>query len=210
MTLVVFAAGVLFGLWVGQEKVTELEQTTASLKSSIETAELQFALLDVLEPDVACNYLVSTANDLGKKSDELALEVERYESTQKINERDFQSLKKEYTATLIRNWVTLEKIKDACESSYTTILYFYSNNDCSKCKDQGIVLTYIKDKLEDDVMIFALDTDLNLMTVNALKESYGIGEYPSMVIRDSKYSGFISTEEITSVLCNGNKALSIC
>ena len=164
-------------------------------------AEFQFALMDILKPEVACNYLISTANDLGKKSDELASEVERYESSQKITESDFLNLKNEYTLALIRDWVSVEKIKKACNGDYVTILYFYSNKNCDQCKDQGIVLTYIKDKLGDNVMTFALDTDLNITTVNALKESFEISSYPSIVIENKMYSGYQSLEEVTAALC---------
>jgi hypothetical protein len=210
ITLLIFGAGIMFGLWISQEKVGELEQTTTSLKSSIENAELQFALLDILEPEIACNYLATSAKELGKKAASLAKDVERFESSQRIDESDFIELKKEYTSTLIKDWVVLEKIKDTCNSTYITVLYFYSNENCDKCLDQGIVLTHIKDQLEQDIMIFALDSDLGLLTVDALRDSYGIEKYPALIIENVLYPGYLSLEELTSVLCSHNKELEIC
>jgi len=195
---------------MGQEKVSELSDVTSSLKDSIETAELQFALLDVLKPEVACNYMISSANELGKKSDELASEVERYENSQKIDDISFAALKKEYTITLIRDWITVEKIKKACQGDYLTILYFYSNKNCEHCKDQGIVLTYVKDVLKDNVMIFSLDTDLDSITVNSLRDSFGITEYPSIVVEDKVLNGFTSLEEITKILCDYKSTSDLC
>jgi len=210
ITSIIFILGIIFGLWIGQERVSALEQTTSALKDSVETAELQFALLDVLKPEVACNYLISTASDLGNKSDELASEVERYENSQKIDDTSFSTLKKQYTTTLIRDWVTVEKIKKVCEGDYLTIIYFYSNKDCDKCEDQGIVLTYIKDVLKENVMIFALDTDLGLTTVNSLRDSFGIDSYPSLVIENKMYSEYLSLEEINKILCSYKSDLSVC
>ncbi|MDD5182295.1 MAG: hypothetical protein PHC66_03935 [Candidatus Nanoarchaeia archaeon] len=210
IALVIFIAGIMMGLWLGQAKVNVLELTTSDLKDSVDNAEFQFALMDILKPEIACNYLISTADELGKTSDELASEVERYESAQKIAESDFVSLKRDYTSTLIRDWVAVEKIKKACEGDYVTILYFYSNENCEDCKDQGIILTYIKDKLDGNVMIFPLDTDLDVSTVNALEESFGVQTYPSLVIENSLYSGYQSLEEVTSALCAYNNNLEIC
>lgn len=210
VALVVFIAGILLGLWLGQAKVSALEETTTNLRDSIENAELQFALIDILNPEIACNYLIATANDLGKKSDELASEVERYESTQKITESDFIKLKTEYTSTLIRDWVTVEKIKTTCASNYTTILYFYSNINCDTCKNQGIVLTYMKDRLKENVMIFPLDVDLGLATVNALKDSFGIDKYPSLIIENKLQSGYTSLDDIKGIMCSNNSDVSIC
>jgi len=210
VTLILFGAGLLFGLWIGQEKVDALTQTTLDLESSIDNAELQFAMLDILEPEIACNYLIKSANELGKESDKLALEVERYENAQKISEKEFSALKKQYTSTIIRNWITLEKIKETCEGEYTTLLYFYSNEQCNDCESQGIILTDMKDELSEDIMIFALDAHLNMMIVNTLRDSYNIYSYPSIVIDNEKYSGLVSIEELTDILCEQNEKLEIC
>lgn len=210
MTLVIFILGIIFGIWLGQDRVSELEQTTNELRLSIETAELQFSLLDVLSPEITCNYLSTATDELGKKSDELASEVDRYESSQKITEKEFLNLKQEYTVTLIRDWIAVEKIKEICNGNYSTILYFYSNDNCGRCKDQGIVLTYIKDTFDGDVMIFSLDTGLDMAIVNTLRDSFHVTGYPSVVINNKKYSEFMSADEITDILCKENPTSALC
>lgn len=210
ITTVIFAVGIWVGLWLGEEKVSSLETTISSLHEDIDDAELQFLMIDVLEKEAACNYMIQTANDLGEEAGALAFEVERYENAQKIDDSSFVGLKKRYTNTLIRNWLTLEKIKKTCDGKYSTILYFYSNKECDLCEDQGIILSFLKEKLDHDLLIFALDTDIGVAAVDALKESYEITAYPSLVINGEVYTEFKTKEELTGTLCDFNDDLKIC
>ena len=154
--------------------------------------------------------MIQTASKLGEEAGGMAYDVETYENSQKLDSSSFYELKKKYTNTLIRNWLTIEKIKKTCDGQYTTILYFYSNKDCEFCEEQGIVLSYFKEKLEDDIMILAFDTDLGVDAVSALKESFEITAYPGVVINGEKYQEFKDKAEITEILCDFNDDLKIC
>jgi hypothetical protein len=210
ITTIIFAVGVWIGLWLGETKVNSLETTINNLGEDINNAELQFLLFDVLEKNASCNYMIQTANQLGVESGKMAADVERYENTQKIDDASFHDLKQKYTNTLIRNWVTLEKIKKTCDGKYTTILYFYSNTNCNRCEEQGMVLSYFKEKLNQNVLIFALDSGLGVEAVNVLHDSYGIKQYPAMVINGDIYQEFKDKADMTRILCNFNSNLSVC
>lgn len=210
ITTIIFAIGIWLGLWMGESKISSLEGTILELEQEINNAELQYMMIETLEKDVSCNYLIQTAGKLGKESGEMAEEVNRYENTQKIEDKPFYELKRKYTNTLIRNWLTIEKIKKTCHGNYSIILYFYSNKECDQCQEQGIVLTYLKDKLEQDLLVFALDTDLNVTAVDSLIDAYKIKEYPSIVINGDVEEGFQSKQEIIEELCDFNSNLNIC
>lgn len=207
---IIFALGIFFGLWMGNERVSDLETVISELQADIDNAELQFTLADVLGPEVSCNYLRLTANELGKESVELAKDLERHENAQKITEGSFKRLKRQYTSVIISNWITLEKIKKTCDVDYNTLLFFYSNKACNACEDQGIVLSYLKDRLGGNLLVFALDSDLEMNTVNALAESYEITEYPAVVFNQEINYGFQDLETLTEMLCDTNNELSIC
>ena len=210
ITTLIFGVGVWTGLWLGDEKITSLESTMNSLQDDINNAELQFLMFDALEKNASCNYMIQTANSLGEESGKLASEVEKYENTQKIDDAAFYILKRKYTNTLIRDWLTLEKIKRTCNGSYSTILYFYSNKQCDKCEDQGIILTYLKEKLDNELLVFALDADIGVAAVDALRDSFGITAYPSTVINGKVHNSFIDKEDATKELCEFNSDFAIC
>jgi len=210
LTTIIFALGVWFGLWVGDEKVSQLQNTISDLQENINEAELQFLFLDITESNISCNYLISTANRLGEETTSMASEVDKYENAQKVDDAAFKALKKTYTITLIRDWLTLEKIKQSCNGSYTIVLYFYSNKQCDKCQDQGIVLSYLKEKLGNEVLIFALDGDIDLGIIKALRESYVIYEYPTVVVNGKAYHGYQDLANLTEIMCGFNQDLEIC
>ena len=210
VTIFVFGAGIGLGLLLGGERITSLEESTIDLQISLEDVELEFLFLDVMKGNISCNYFIKEAESLGSISDEMGREVEKYEGSDKLREGSFVELKERYTSVLIRNWLTLEKIKSTCNGSYTTILYFYTQDDCNKCGDQGVILSYLKDRLDGELMIFAVDGDVDLRIVRALKEAYSIEEYPTLVINGEISVGFHEMDELTDILCEYNKNLEIC
>jgi thiol-disulfide isomerase/thioredoxin len=210
LTTMVFALGLLLGLYIGQVKISGLETDMTGLRSSIDNTELQFLFLDVVKGNISCNYMLSEANELGDESGKLAIQVDRYESAQKIDDASFKELKLSYTSVLIKDWLILEKIKKTCNGSYATILYFYSNKYCPKCQDQAVVLSYLKEKLGNNLMTFALDSDIGHNVVEALKQSYVINTYPSLIINGELYRGYTDLNQTTKALCDYNSTFSIC
>ena len=210
ITLVVFVAGIGLGLFIGGEKVSSLEQTVSDLNQDINDIELQFLLMDVMSENVPCNYFISEAERLGEITDVMGREVERYEQSDRLRDKDFIALKQKYTSMLIRNWLTLEKIKDVCNSEYVTVLYFYDRSDCDRCEEQGLILSYLKDKLSADIMVFAVDAGIGLRTVEGLREAYGVESYPTLVVNGEKHVGYYNQDEIKALVCSYNSALSIC
>lgn len=210
ITTLIFAVGVWIGLWMGEERVSSLELTIDDLQENINNAELQFLLLDVLEKNASCTYMIQTASNLGHESSLLARDVEKYENSQKIDEDSFYLLKQKYTNSLIRNWLTLEKIKETCDGNYSIVLYFYSNEQCDLCEEQGIVLSYMKERLGQDLFVFALDTDIGVDVVGVLKDSYGITNYPATVVNNHVYKEYLDKDGLTKELCDFNENLEIC
>ena len=109
--------------------------------------------------------------------------------------------KKDYMRVLIENWLTMEKIKSSCDSTYDIILYFYHDEEfCPDCLTQGHVLSYYKRLLGEEVMIFSFDSSLNMSIINALEKAYSIKEYPSIVVNGKTVNGFSSKDEVEVLL----------
>jgi len=210
VTTAIFVVGIIVGLWLGQEKVSAFESELTSLRGSIENTELQFLFLDVLGSNVSCTYLLKQANNLGAESENLAKQIENYETSEKIDEAAFKQLKSSYTTLLIKDWLTMEKIKTTCNATYATVLYFYSNNNCGRCSEQAIVLSYLKQKLGENIMTFAIDGDIGLNVVSALKEAYSIDIFPTLIINGVVHKGYVDLNQTKEILCDYNNNLTIC
>ncbi len=210
VTTFIFVTGIIFGLWLGTERVGELDRTMIELEESIKSAELQLMFFDIMGEEISCNYLEQQRWEISSETDALGREVERYENSMKLDEDSFFELKERYTLSMLRSWLNVENIKGKCDADFVTVLYFYSNKYCDTCEEQGIILSFYKEKLEGNLLIYSIDSDLDLQIVNMLKDVYEVEEYPVLVINREIYTGFRNTGEIKGILCEENPALKIC
>ena len=100
----------------------------------------------------------------------------------------------------INYYILAEKIKRAC-GNMNVILYFYGDKKrCPSCQDEGVHLTYVKEKLKDNVLIFALDTSRE-GPIKLLMQKFDVQhrELPVLVINDN-ITGFKTNQEIFKML----------
>lgn len=205
----IFIVGLLLGTSVGSAKVGYLENELTILKDSLENVELEFFFLDLMEDNITCNYLLTQANYLGSSAGELAQRLTNLENDKGVNEKDYLNLKTRYTWVLLKDWLYLERVKQICDADYNVLLYFYSNKEgvCRSCIDQGFILSYYKEILDDKLMIFALDTEVNISMMQVLNMTYDLKELPAIILNNKKYEGFQSSEMIKNALIETDPSL---
>jgi thiol-disulfide isomerase/thioredoxin len=188
--IALIALGFYFGIFLSNSKVDSLRSQLADIQRNQNDIDLELAMITSTS-NISCSALsyeldktVGQASDLGDK-------VSLYESTERVQSPDFQALKSDYTITLVKYWYLLDKTDNICKNTNTSwVLFFYSNSNCSDCSKQGTILSYIKQQYPNKVMVFALDSNIGLNSVDFIKHQYNITETPSMVINGVKYSGF--------------------
>ena len=79
------------------------------------------------------------------------------------------------------------KIRDSCNATYHTVTYFYKYNNPTieeKAKQSVIaqVLTEVKEMLGAKIMLIPIAGDLNVSSVEIMKNNYGIKNLPSVLI----------------------------
>lgn len=205
-----FIVGVVIGILVSNSKIIHLNDLMAQVKTDIDNTELQFLILDSMHSNKTCMYLMNSANKVGLETYEMGKQVEGYEKSKSISLSDFNQLKMKYTSLLIRTWLYIEKIRTTCEGNYSTVLYFFGSKTCPNCGNQGMVLTFLKEKLNENLLVYAIDGDLDLAPVEVLKDTFTVNKYPTLIINGEKYEGFFDSKELTEILCSDNKNLSIC
>jgi glutaredoxin len=198
ITIIIFIIGIYFGYFISEEKFNSLKIDFERLQLQQKDTELESNLLNFigLNSCESLNYeldkATSMASDLGGR-------VSYYDS-EIIKNPEFYTLKKQYILTLIQYWSYWELYKKNCNSSVNTILYFYSIDGCDDCSKQGFVLTYLKQRYPKEIMIFALDYNEDLYSLNLLKNVYGIKTTPTLIINKEKYEGLKDLNSLKEVL----------
>lgn len=198
ITAIIFISGIYFGSFLNKMKVSELQNMVSDLEEKRTEQELNLLLANYL-PNRSCDIMNYEAEEMIPQINELARKVTFYEETKKFEEKDYEETKRNYMINLIKYWLYLENLKTNCDLNITTLIYFYSNRNCELCKDQGIILDYMKNKHKNDLMIFALDTDVNLNSIKMIMRSYNITKLPSIVIDGQLYQGFVDKETMENI-----------
>jgi hypothetical protein len=205
ITFLILFAGIFFGLYIGKEKVSVLEQGINDLRIRQDDATLSFSLMTIFG-NRSCEIIQHELSDTMSEAAELGRKITDYEK-EKFKDDSYYSAKKDYTLIQIRYWSYLERMKKECNNNnFITILYFYSD-DCRDCSKQGLIYDYLKQQHPENVMIFALDYDVDLNTLKILKEVYNVEQVPTSIINDRQYQGLVELNQLDEILCT---ELGIC
>lgn len=184
MTCIIFALAFYISNYFGNKKIADIKATEDKISIDILSSETQYELLQESScADFKNNVLSNEISTIGNK-------LSYAENQQGIDSADVKSLKRYYSLLEIKDYLLMKKIYQKCNIRPTTILYFYSNNDCEDCRKQGYVLTRLReDYPEVRVYTFDYDLDLNalstLISINKIK-----APLPGLVINDKTYQGF--------------------
>ena len=117
--------------------------------------------------------------------------------------KSYIEIKRDYVLAQIRYWLLNKRITESCTMDNVAILYFYSNRDCPECSAQGIILSYLKEKLKDKLLVFSIDSDFEAEPMVAvLRGAYNITKVPSLVLEKRKISGLVSLENLSLDVCS--------
>ncbi|MFB6114781.1 MAG: thioredoxin family protein [Candidatus Nanohalobium sp.] len=195
-TVLVMGAVFLAGKKLSDHKVGALEKEIKEMEVDQRSQLLAYQLSSGSDP--SCRAMKKWVNETVKKSQELRRDVAQYENSRKIRNSEYTLLKKRYMNLLIQNILQVNRLEENCEKNYTEIIYFYSK-DCQVCRDQGKILSHIS-RNHRDTIIYPLDTNLNMDTINYLETKYGVKKYPALVIDETLYSGFRGKEELNRII----------
>lgn len=198
ITLLFFSLGVIIGIKLSGERTEYMNTLITQQKLKYESLQLQLLYLDKNNKD--CQLLLFTLEKNLYDLEQQRFKLEQYIASS--NDEEYLLIKKEYILTEIRYWMLAQDAKNFCNADFTPLLYFYLNEEnCELCSTQGHILTYVKDKLKDKVLIFSLDASSDEPMVDILKNTFNITQNPSIVIGDVKYDGLTTKDIIFENIC---------
>ncbi|MEM4244705.1 MAG: thioredoxin family protein [Candidatus Nanoarchaeia archaeon] len=203
LTSAIFIIGILLGFIIADYRSSDIEDLSKVQRLDYDSLQLQYLYINNFLQQKNCPAAMSALNKNLYDLEMTRLKLESYISNPVGGgSKEFDIVKREYLLAEIRYWLFLKQIEGICKDDSVTLLYFYSNENCPDCVTQGMILTYLKDKLKDRLLIFSLDADfVSEPLVGILKDSYNITSVPAVVIQNSTYQGLRTREELKTLIC---------
>lgn len=213
ITLLIFLVGLFIGTTLTNERANAISTDNERQRLDIESTQLQYVYLSSLkDQEQSCGAALKTLEININNLENTRKKLETYISSAITENEDFISLKREYMIAELRYWILARQTQELCGRDAVILLYFYSNNDCSDCSSQGIILTNLKDLFGEKLLIFSIDADFSQEPlISIIKENYKINELPTIIIYDKKFSGIQTEQELEKVICeNLDNSTQLC
>ncbi len=195
ITTLIFISGILLGNHFSNNKISELSEMTERIQLNTLSAELQFLIVSK-EP---CRLL--NESDLSNELHSIGSKLEFMENELGTDNKKVLSLKEYYQLLELRHWLLLKQAHEKCNQNFDLIMYFYTNKrECDRCREQGGVLTYLRQK-NQKLSIYSFDDELENPAMRTVKELYGVkGSMPTLIINEQAYEGFMDSAQIEEAL----------
>lgn len=196
ISFLVFISGILVGWNINRQNVTGFQTELSKIQSQIQNFELEVMLIDTMGEEVSCDLLNSILEGLGKDTAKLGQSLIAFQNTRKLTDLELDRIKRQYTFSLVKYWLFMEKVEKTCGRNFVKVLYFYSSKDCKDCENQGYLLDYIRNNYGERFVVFALDVRLDEPIIDTLMNTYNVTEVPTLVINGETYSGFVDRNKL--------------
>jgi hypothetical protein len=213
ITCLVFFLGLALGLVIDQKRVAYLQDAEQQNKIDYDSLQLQYLYISSLSPDnQSCVALTKTLEYSLSNLEINRIRLESYSQQSSLNKNEYGQVERQYLVAEIQYWLLAKKTKEFCNSDIITVLNFYrSAENCAQCDEQGFVLSYLKEIFKEKLLIFSFNVERSSEPmVDILKNTYGIDQYPTLIVNDEKFAGFSSKEIILHKICSSLRNNSNC
>ncbi len=204
ITLLVFVTGIMLGVTTSESRVSFSEEQISIHRLELDSLQLQYLFIDQQNAQSNCAAISLALEDNVKKLAVLGDKIETFSKDINFNEKEFDTLKREYVLAQIRYWLIAEKAKKICSTDTVSVLYFYSNEEeCFDCSTQSRILTHLKGTFKDKLLVFSIDSSFTQEPlVPILRHTYNITKFPSLAIEGEPLYGLVKEEELSKKLCS--------
>ncbi|MBN2567223.1 hypothetical protein JXB02_04020 [Candidatus Woesearchaeota archaeon] len=203
ITLGIFLLGLFLGLVIEGKRVVYIQSMAREQKLDFSSLQLQYAYMDQLSQEDNCPRVTKAFEDSIESLEETRLRLESYNQNAQINKYDFTVLQREYIQAQINYWLLSKRTRATCNTSVATVLYFYgTKQQCPDCEEQAFILTYLKKRLKERLLVFAFDANNeDEPMIDILKKTYNFQVYPTVVVEDTIFTGLTPMDDILIGIC---------
>ena len=203
VSLILFNIGILLG--VAFENVRSGSFLESYRRNEISLIDIKLQNDFYKSFDVKfCDTFIKENLEFGDSIYEEGLKLEKVEESSQLTETILLD-KKKYVLLKTEFWINSIIIKERCNSTYHTVVYFYTQypNLVKKGEQSAISrsLEEIKKQYGNEVILLPIAGDLDLVSVNMLRNIYNVTSYPTILIDEKiKLEGLHSKQEIEKYL----------
>lgn len=204
ITIGIFLLGLFLGLAIEGKRVNYIESMSRRQNLDFSSLQLQYNFIDQLSQEKNCLAVQKTFEQNINNLESTRIRLENFDRDATLNKNEFDLLKNEYLLAQIRYWMLAERTRKLCGADIVNILYFFSDEkECPECNKQAFVLTYLKKKFMDKLLIFSFDSKFESEPmIPLLKKTYNVTKYPTIVIEGKLKNGFIDKDTILKEICD--------
>lgn len=204
ITLGIFLLGLFLGLAIEGKRVNYIESVSRKQNLDFSSLQLQYEFINELSQEKNCLAVQKTYEQNINNLESTRIRLENFDKDATLNKKELDILKNEYVLAQIRYWLLAERTRKLCGTDVVTILYFFSDQkQCHDCDTQAFVLTYLKKKFRDKLLIFSFDSQFEAEPmIPLLKNTYNVTGYPTIVIEGKPKTGFQDKNFILKTICS--------
>ncbi|MBN2458061.1 hypothetical protein JXB31_02935 [Candidatus Woesearchaeota archaeon] len=205
LTLAIFVLGLLLGLVIEEKRTRYVEDKYEENRIIYSSSQLQYDFLSMLDDKDLCPGVYKTFYTNVEELETIRIKLESYSEDAMLNKESFELLEREYLLQEIRYWMLARKTQELCKNDIVTVLNFFSSDsECPRCNEQNFILTYLKKKFGDRLLIFSFNCEVvKEPMVEILMSTYGVSEFPALVIEGKTFQGFNDKEKLMEIICSG-------
>ncbi len=203
LTLIIFNIGIFLGYMLEHSRVDKINTWYLDAEMELLDQRIQQDSLDLM--DLNCDKLVQENVNFADKIYSDSLQIEKFESVSQLDTAIiFQHKRYDLLRTLF--WMNSIRIKEKCNSDYHNVVYFYKYENPtieqkSKQRVFSKILSEVKQKQGNKIMLIPIAGDNNLSSVDLLADKFGITQFPTILIDEkTKITSLESPAEIEKYL----------
>lgn len=185
LSLLFLFLGLTFGVYLEQTRVDNINIAFYQSESSLYDS---FAIGKLLDNSfTSCEDLKGASIDFADQIYEEARELERFDRSSKLTE-SLKVIHRKYDLLRTLLWMNVIEIKEKCGDINSVVyLYNYEEEDIGVKSKQvvwGKILNDLKEEKGSDIILIPIAVDQEIVSLNYLAKTYGVREFPAVVINE--------------------------
>jgi len=205
--ILIFGIGLLLGLWIENNRIDQIEELL--LRSEINLLDSQLIGLSTQNFDIKCDIARENLFQFADDIYEEAKLLEQYDESSQLSTA-LNTVHKRYDLLRLILWSESIRLKDQCEEDFNTVVYIYQYTEPSVLlkSEQVAFARFLEDLKEEqgsDLLLIPIAGDLDLNSIEIIKESYDLNRYPSIIVNEEQIVDSLEKlVEIDNILQNNN------
>ncbi|MEK6854763.1 MAG: hypothetical protein AABX73_00915 [Nanoarchaeota archaeon] len=207
-TITVFAIGLILGFFIEYSRVNEVQ--LALINSETNSLDEQTRTKEIKDLKIGCDLNKKSTFMFADKIYEEAKQLEKFDSANKFT-NDLRLIHKKYDILRMNLWLESIELKEKCKSDLHTVVYIfeYASEDIeTKSKQAALskMLLDLKYNQKEKMLLIPIAGNLNLSSVDLVKEQYKIKKLPVIIIDEKEViSEIIPLEQLEKHIFKTNK-----